>query len=111
MRCSSQRASILGSFCGRLAFISNSVCGKLMVAFSSSGTPVSCHCSRLEWRLKLIIGLGEFLRPFAHKRRLIGSTDQGWVNRGWYLDAHICLPETHVQQLTIVLIPSGMAVC
>src|SRR5580693_2952296 len=37
-RICSHRASILGSFWGRLAFIGKAVLGRLMVAFSSSGT-------------------------------------------------------------------------
>src|ERR1700739_651025 len=34
----SQRAKILGSFCGRFAFMGKSVVGRLSVNFSSSGT-------------------------------------------------------------------------
>src|ERR1700722_19849512 len=41
MRSCSQRASIFGSFCGRLAFMGKAVLGRLMVAFSSKGTLVS----------------------------------------------------------------------
>src|SRR5207302_6496006 len=76
MPISSQRARILGSFCGKLAFIGKLVLGRFRVFFNSSGT----LCFSPKW-LIFHYREPEEVRPLSHDKYVLRRADR-WHGSG-----------------------------